>query len=108
MIIYPILLYIFSKKYQWSDWKEKLTGKIRYKKTTLFKNNKLVMKEVTYKSVHSDFKLMDFLNKKDLCRVSYCLIKEGDEFEKSIGDLLDWFDETIYRFPTNFWNYRNT
>lgn len=56
------------------------------------------MKEVTYKSVHSDFKLNGFsLNKKDLCRVSYCLIKEGDEFEKSIGDfLLDWFDEKPY------------
>lgn len=28
LIVYPILLIIFSKKYQWSDWKEKLTGKI--------------------------------------------------------------------------------
>ena len=28
VIIYPILLFIFSKKYKWSDWKEKLTGKI--------------------------------------------------------------------------------
>jgi O-succinylbenzoic acid--CoA ligase len=28
------------------------------------------------------------LDKKDLCRVSYCLVKEGDEFEKSIGDFL--------------------
>ena len=28
VIIYPILLYIFSKKYNWSNWKEKLTGKI--------------------------------------------------------------------------------
>jgi hypothetical protein len=24
MIIYPILLFIFSKKYQWTDWKKKL------------------------------------------------------------------------------------
>jgi O-succinylbenzoic acid--CoA ligase len=46
------------------------------------------MKEVTYKSVHSDFKLNGFSQKKDLCRVSYCLIKEGDEFEKSIGDFI--------------------
>jgi hypothetical protein len=23
LVIYPILLYIFSKKYQWKDWKEK-------------------------------------------------------------------------------------
>jgi len=28
IVIYPILLFIFSRKYQWSDWKEKLTGKI--------------------------------------------------------------------------------
>ena len=27
-VIYPILLFIFSKKYNWSNWKEKLTGKI--------------------------------------------------------------------------------
>ncbi len=28
VIIYPVLLIIFSKKYHWQDWKEKLTGKI--------------------------------------------------------------------------------
>lgn len=28
VIIYPILLFIFSRKYKWTDWKEKLTGKI--------------------------------------------------------------------------------
>ncbi len=28
LIIYPVLLYIFSRKYNWSGWKEKLTGKI--------------------------------------------------------------------------------
>lgn len=28
VIIYPILLYIFSRKYQWTNWKEKLIGKI--------------------------------------------------------------------------------
>ena len=28
LIIYPILLLIFSKKYQWTNWKDKLTGKI--------------------------------------------------------------------------------
>lgn len=27
-IIFPILLFIFSKKYGWTNWKEKLTGKI--------------------------------------------------------------------------------
>ena len=28
LVIYPILLFVFSKKYQWINWKEKLTGKI--------------------------------------------------------------------------------
>ncbi|KGO88533.1 abortive phage infection protein [Flavobacterium rivuli WB 3.3-2 = DSM 21788] len=28
LIIYPILLFIFAKKYKWSGWKDKLTGKI--------------------------------------------------------------------------------
>jgi len=28
LIIYPILLFIFAKKYKWTNWKEKLTGKI--------------------------------------------------------------------------------
>ncbi|WP_293872072.1 CPBP family intramembrane glutamic endopeptidase [Flavobacterium sp.] len=30
-IIFPILLFIFSKKYNWSNWKEKLTGTIEIK-----------------------------------------------------------------------------
>jgi membrane protease YdiL (CAAX protease family) len=29
LIIFPILLYIFSKKYKWSNWKEKLFGNIK-------------------------------------------------------------------------------
>ena len=28
LIIFPILLFIFSKKYKWTDWKERLTGKV--------------------------------------------------------------------------------
>lgn len=28
VIVYPILLFIFSKKYSWTNWKEKLTGEI--------------------------------------------------------------------------------
>lgn len=28
VIIYPILLFIFSKKYKWTNWKDKLSGKI--------------------------------------------------------------------------------
>ena len=27
-VLFPLLLYVFSKKYQWSNWKQKLTGKI--------------------------------------------------------------------------------
>jgi membrane protease YdiL (CAAX protease family) len=28
LIVYPIILFIFVKKYKWTNWKEKLTGKI--------------------------------------------------------------------------------
>jgi hypothetical protein len=28
-IVYPIILYIFAKRYEWKDWKSKLTGKIQ-------------------------------------------------------------------------------
>lgn len=28
VVVYPILLFIFSKKYKWTNWKERLTGKI--------------------------------------------------------------------------------
>lgn len=28
LIIYPLLLFMFSKKYKWTDWKERLTGKV--------------------------------------------------------------------------------
>ena len=35
VIIYPILLYIFSKKYNWTNWTEKLTGKIEYSNINL-------------------------------------------------------------------------
>jgi len=30
-IVFPILLFIFSKKYKWQNWKEKLTGKLNNK-----------------------------------------------------------------------------
>jgi O-succinylbenzoic acid--CoA ligase len=48
----------------------------------------------TYNDVHPAFRLNGFhLDKDDLCRVAYSFIKEGEEFEKSVGDfLLDWFD----------------
>ncbi|SDW29379.1 AMP-binding protein [Flavobacterium degerlachei] len=52
------------------------------------------MNTVTYKNVHNLFKLNGVhLDKDELCIAAYYLIKEGDAFEKSIGDfLLDWFD----------------
>ena len=48
----------------------------------------------TYNDVHPAFKLNGFhLDKDDLCRVAYSFIKEGEDFEKSVGHfLLDWFD----------------
>lgn len=56
------------------------------------------MRNVTYKNVHNRFRLNGvYLSREDLIHVSYSLVKEGDEFEKSIGDfLLDWFDDKAY------------
>lgn len=34
-IIFPVLLFIFSKKYKWSGWKEKLTGNIYPEQTAI-------------------------------------------------------------------------
>jgi len=52
----------------------------------------------TYENVHNHFKLNGFhLNREDLCRVAYSFIKEGEDFEKPVGDfLLDWFDNKPY------------
>ncbi len=52
----------------------------------------------TYENVHMQFKLNGFhLDRDDLCRVAYSFIKEGEEFEKPVGDfLLDWFDSKSY------------
>ena len=56
------------------------------------------MKEITYKNVHNRFRLNgSYYNREDLCMVGYTLIKEGDAYEKSIGDfILDWFDDKSY------------
>ncbi len=56
------------------------------------------MNDLTYRNVHNKFKLNGFnLTKDDLCRVAYSFIKEGEEFEKPLGDfLLDWFDAKDY------------
>ncbi len=39
LVIYPILLLIFSKKYGWTNWKERLTGKVMDKETFLANTN---------------------------------------------------------------------
>jgi O-succinylbenzoic acid--CoA ligase len=56
------------------------------------------MTSPTYENVHNQFKLNGFhLTREDLCRVAYSFIKEGEEFEKPVGDfLLDWFDSKDY------------
>ncbi len=56
------------------------------------------MNSPTYENVHNQFKLNGFhLNREDLCRVAYSFIKEGQDYEKPVGDfLLDWFDNNDY------------
>ncbi len=56
------------------------------------------MKTPTYHNVHNRFKLNGFEFKKDdLQRVAYSFIKEGEDFEKSVGSfILDWFDEKSF------------
>ena len=39
-ILYPIMLFLFSKKYSWTNWKEKLTGKIT--KPLSLKDNNII------------------------------------------------------------------
>lgn len=52
----------------------------------------------TYHNVHNEFRMNGFhLNREDLCRVAYSFIKEGEAFERPVGDfLLDWFDAHDY------------
>jgi O-succinylbenzoic acid--CoA ligase len=52
----------------------------------------------TYHNVHNSFKLNGFhFNREHLLRVAYSFIKEGEDFEKPIGEfLLDWFDDRTY------------
>lgn len=56
------------------------------------------MTKITHFNVHNKFRLNgSALNAYDLCRVAYSFIKEGDDFEKPVGDfILDWFDENPY------------
>src|SRR5680860_571647 len=48
-----------------------------------------------YRKIHSDFKLNGIsFSRDELKEVAYSLIKEGEPFEKEIGDfLLDWLDD---------------
>ncbi len=39
LVIFPILLFIFSKKYKWTDWKERLFGKVMIKEEFLAVEN---------------------------------------------------------------------
>ncbi|WP_158838540.1 CPBP family intramembrane glutamic endopeptidase [Polaribacter sp. L3A8] len=41
LVLYPLILFIFSKKYGWKNWKEKLTGKI-YKPVNLKENYRIL------------------------------------------------------------------
>jgi O-succinylbenzoic acid--CoA ligase len=56
------------------------------------------MNSPSYEKVHNQFKLNGFrLDRDDMCRVAYSFIKEGEDFEKPVGDfLLDWFDSKDY------------
>ncbi|WP_140487340.1 AMP-binding protein [Flavobacterium sp. GSA192] len=56
------------------------------------------MRKVTYRNIHNFFKFNGVHFDSNGLRVAaYYLIKEGNEYEKSIGDfLLDWFDDNPY------------
>lgn len=56
------------------------------------------MSSLTHKNVHNQFKINGYhLTREDLCRIAYSFIKEGADFEQSVGDfLLDWFDDKSY------------
>lgn len=53
---------------------------------------------IDYKFVHHKFKLNGFhFTKEDLERVAYGFVKEGEYYEKPVGDfLIDWFDKKDY------------
>lgn len=53
------------------------------------------MEHPTYQDIHPKFKLNGrSLSKDDLYIVAYSFIKEGEDFEKPVGQfLLDWFDD---------------
>lgn len=56
------------------------------------------MNNPDYHFVHPHFKLNGFhLSEDDLCRIAYSFIKEGEAFERAVGDfILYWFDQNSY------------
>ena len=56
------------------------------------------MNSPTYENVHNLFKLNGFhFNKEDMLRIAYSFIKEGEDFEKYVGEFfLDWFDDNDF------------
>ena len=56
------------------------------------------MNKITYKNIHNRFKLNGYhITLEDMFYVAYCFVKEGEPFEKHVGNfLLDWFDEKSY------------
>ena len=59
---------------------------------------RITVETLTHKNVHNRFKLNGFhLNYDDMCRVAYSFIKEGDDYEKHIGNfLLEWLDDDLF------------
>lgn len=53
---------------------------------------------IKYNEVHPEFKLNDYhFDKKGICEVAYSYIKEGDFYEKEMGNfLLDWMDDRTF------------
>ena len=53
---------------------------------------------IQYNEVHPEFKLNDYhFDKEGLCEVAYSFVKEGDFFEKEMGDfLLNWMDDNAF------------
>jgi len=56
------------------------------------------MNDLDYHYVHPHFKLNGFhLSEDDLCRIAYSFIKEGEAYERAVGDfVLDWFDQNSF------------
>jgi o-succinylbenzoate---CoA ligase len=56
------------------------------------------MNKLTYKNVHNLFKLNGHhYNREELLHIGYCYIKEGEPFEKLVGEFfMDWFDENDF------------